>query len=323
MRPLAIKKLLDSVLLQTKMPAQIIIVDGSTNNETKCLLNESFKISFLDYFLVNKEDRGLTRQRNFGVRQLKSIIDIVCFLDDDLVLDVDYFEQIENTYHQYPDAIGAGGIDMKENRYFLKQADTIYNKFEFYELDGWVSKEPLRYKVRKLVGLMPDLQPDIVPSYSHGRSGFPANGKIYEVEHFMGGIGSYRKILFNHIFFSKYFEGYGLYEDFDFCVRALLFGKLYVNTNAKVWHYHDPSGRPDYLKYGKMVVRNGWYVWRLRFPNPTLSARLKWNATVLLLAFFRFLNVVTGPQRMEAFAEFRGRLAAWVLLIFVKPSIDK
>ncbi len=321
MRPFAIKKLLDSVQLQTKIPNQIIVVDGSTNNDTKFMLVASSPA--IDYFLVDKEHRGLTRQRNFGVQQLNSSIDIVYFLDDDLILEADYFEQLENTYKQHPDAIGAGGIDLKENRYFLKKADVLYNKFGYYQLDGWVIKESLRSKARKLVGLMTDLPPDIIPAYSHGRTGFPPNGKIYRVEHFMGAMGSFKKSLFKDIGFSKYFEGYGLYEDLDFCVRALEFGKLYVNTNARVWHYHDPGGRPHLYKYGKMVVRNGWYVWRVRYPNPALKARFQWNATVLLLAFIRLVNVAMGPDRKGAFAEFFGRLAAWTGLIVTQPAIEK
>lgn len=323
MRPLALKKLLESVGLQSKVPDQIIIVDGSTNNETKNILFFVSSLNGIEYFLVDKEHRGLTRQRNFGVQQLKSSIDIVCFLDDDLVLERDYFEQIENTYSACPDAIGVGGIDLKENRYFLKQANKHYGKIGYYELDGWVIKESLRYKVRKLVGLMPDLQPDMIPEYSHGRTGFPPNGRTYRVEHFIGCSSSFKKQLFNNISFSKYFEGYGLYEDFDFCVRSLQFGKLYVNTNAKVWHYHDPGGRPDYFKYGQMVVTNGWYVWRLRFPKPSLKARFQWNTVVLLLAFIRLFNVLTGPARIGAFKEFYGRILALTTLIFRKPIIDK
>lgn len=323
MRPLAIKKLLNSVQLQTKMPKQILVIDGSANNETKWVLETFTSLDAINYFMVSEEHRGLTRQRNFGVQKLHPAIDVVCFLDDDVVLEYDYFEQIEDTYKHYPEAVGIGGIDLKENRYFLKQPGIVYNKFGYYELDGWMAKEPLRYKLRKLVGLMPALPPDIIPAYSHGRVGLPPSGKVYNVEHFIGCCSSFKKSLFDHICFSNYFEGYGLYEDFDFCVRSLQFGKLYVNTNARVWHYHEPGGRPDLYKYGKMVVKNGWYVWRVRFPDPSLQARFQWNATVLLLAFVRLLNVITGPDRKGALKEFFGRLSGMAGLAIARPVIEK
>ena len=167
---------------------------------------------------------------------------------------------------------------------------------------------------------MTDLQPGLIPEFSHGRSALPPDGNIYLVEHFMGGISSYRKELFSQMKFSNYFVGYSLYEDFDFCVRALKYGKLYVNTNAKVWHYHDASGRPDFFRYGKMVVRNGWYVWRVRFPDPSLKARLKWHATTLVLAHIRLANTITGPDRKNALMDYFGRMTAWVGLCGKPPA---
>jgi hypothetical protein len=47
----------------------------------------------------------------------------------------------------------------------------------------------------------------------------------------------------------------------------------------------------------KMVVRNGWYVWKRRFPTNTLKARLNGMLTDFLLAQIRLLNVITGPIR--------------------------
>ncbi len=319
MRPLAVKKLLDSVVNQTIPPNQIIIVDGSTNMETKEILKNN---STIDYYLVSQEHRGLTKQRNFGVSKTNETTDIVAFLDDDLILEPNYFEEIIKTYQQYTEVIGVGGIDLKENTYFKKKESKIYSKLDYFEFDSWVSKESLRNKIRKIFGLISNLQPDLIPECGHGRSGLPPNGKTYQVEHFMGGIASYKKELFDKISFSKYFEGYGLYEDFDFCVRSLKYGKLYVNTNAHVWHYHDPAGRPNQNKYGKMVVRNGWYVWRLAHPKPSIKNKMKWHVTTLLLMFLRFFNVFTTTKRKEAFTESLGRFVAWIHLFFNKPKIE-
>ena len=70
-----------------------------------------------------------------------------------------------------------------------------------------------------------------------------------------------------------------------------------------------------------MVVRNGWYVWRTRFPNPTLVARLKWNAIVLLLMTVRFSNCLTGNKKKQAFTEALGRKIGWLSLLVNKPKI--
>jgi GT2 family glycosyltransferase len=138
----------------------------------------------------------------------------------------------------------------------------------------------------------------------------------------MGGVSSFRKEIFEQLSFSNYFEGYGLYEDADFTLRLSKLGKLYVNTTAQLEHHHDDSGRPNKFKYGKMVARNGWYVWRVKHPNPELKARLKWNLTFILLMKLRFLNVLTTRNRYESFTEAMGRLVGWLSLIFNKPKVE-
>jgi hypothetical protein len=70
-----------------------------------------------------------------------------------------------------------------------------------------------------------------------------------------------------------------------------------------------------------MVVRNGWYVWRVKYPNPSFNARLKWNAISLLLIMIRFSNIFTTSKRQEAFTETMGRIVGWLSLSFNKPEI--
>lgn len=128
---------------------------------------------------------------------------------------------------------------------------------------------------------------------------------------------------FNNVFetiqFSNYFEGYGLYEDAGFSIRVAKKGKLYLNTKAKLYHYHDASGGPNKYHYGKMVFANGWYVCRVKYPNPSFKAKFKWNVIVLLLTFIRFSNIFTTNKRMESFTEFIGRTVGWLSLLIKKP----
>ena len=240
-------------------------------------------------------------------------------MDDDVILEPDYFEQLIATYLAYPDALAVGGYIT--NEVIWEPSDNENNPNKFY-YDGWMRDEPSRFKLRKKFGLQPDAPPGFMPTFSHGRSiGFlPPSGKVYEVEQIMGGVSSYKKAVFETLSFSAYFEGYGLYEDADFSLRLAKTGKLYVNTKAKLCHYHDGSGRPNQFKYGNMVVRNGWYVWRVKYGNPTFKMRLKWNATVWLLTAIRFINVFTANKKQEALTESLGRVFGWFSLIFNKPK---
>jgi GT2 family glycosyltransferase len=322
MRPKPLLQLLQSVKEQTLYPDEILIIDGSTNNQTQLILEENY-FKNLNYFRVPNEHRGLTKQRNYGITRVDKASDIVAFLDDDIILDKDYFEQLINTYKVYPEALGVGGYINNETKYEFVGENYQPKNNEFY-FDGWKRKEGSRFILRKKMGLDSDVPPGFSPLFSHGRSvGFlPPSGKIYEVEQLMGGVSSFKKQVFDTFQFSTYFEGYGLYEDADFTLRVAKKGRLYLNTAATLQHYHNPSGRPNQYQYGKMVVRNGWYVWRVKNPSPICKDQVKWHSITILLAIIRFSNIFNTTKRMVAFTEALGRTAGWWSLIFSKPKSD-
>ncbi|WP_397362234.1 glycosyltransferase family 2 protein [Olleya sp. R77988] len=320
MRPKAIITLLESVALQTLYPNEILIIDGSTNTKTEEALNKKV-FKNLSYFKVDNNNRGLTKQRNFGIEKVEDSIDVICFLDDDVILEIDYFEQLISTYVKHPNALAVGGFITNEVQW--ETSDNSNNPSKFY-FDNWMRNESSRFKIRRKFGLQPDTDPAFLPTFAHGRSVsfLPPSGKIYEVEQIMGGVSSYRKEVFKQLSFSTYFEGYGLYEDADFSLRLAKIGQLFINTNARLAHYHDGSGRPNQYSYGKMVVRNSWYVWRVKYPNPSFKARLKFHATALLLMTIRATNIITSKEKLKALTETVGRKVGWISLIFNKPKIQ-
>lgn len=323
MRPVALLKLLKSVEKQTLYPDEILIIDASTNDETKEMIsNKEFRD--LVYVLVEDEERGLTKQRNKGISLIDKQSEVLCFLDDDTELMPNYFEEVISSFKADKDVVGVGGLAINENRWCKKEENKQYSSLKYYQLDNYVIKESSRNVIRNYLNLNSDALPSIMPSFSNGRTyGYPLNGKTYEVDLLVGMSFSFRTNIFKHINFSTYFEGYGLYEDADFCLRALKYGKNVINTNAQLYHFHDPSGRPNKYKYGKMVIRNGWYVWRIKYPKPSLSARIKWNLIAWVLTTIRATNILNTNKRYEAFTEALGRVAGWFSLLFNKPKIER
>ena len=323
MRPVAILKLLKSVEEQELYPDEILIIDGSTNDNTTLVFKEnSFKN--LAYFKVDNANRGLTKQRNFGIDKVSEDIDVVCFLDDDIILEKPYFKNLINTYKLYPDAGGVGGYILNEVKWkLLKKGEKP--SFKEFEIDGYIRNLGSRNVLRKRLGLLSDQPPCIMPEFSNGFSvgSLPPSDKTYKAEYFMGGVSSFKKKVVDTIKFSEYFEGYGLYEDLEYCLRVSKSYQLYVNTSATLYHYHEEGGRPNKYAYGKMVVRNGWYVWRTKFSKPSFIARLKWNAIVIILSILRFINVLTTSKRKEAFTEGIGRFVGLFSLLFVKPKTQR
>ena len=317
----AIETLMNSVANQSLYPNQIIIVDGSLNEDTKIFF-ESSNFKNVAYFLIDETHRGLTKQRNFGISKVADTSEIVCFLDDDTILDENYFSELVATYEKFPEAFGVGGFITNEVKWEENSVNFKGNS-KLFTYDGFHRNEDKRFILRKLVGLDSDVEPGFSPMFSHGRSlsFLPPSGRIYEVEQLMGGVSSFKKEVLDVHKFSTYFDGYGLYEDAEFTIRISKLGQLYLNTNAKLEHHHDASGRPNQYHYGKMVVRNGWYVWRTKNPNPKIIHKVKWHAITVLLIAIRILNIITTKKRKEAFTESVGRIIGWLSIKWDKPKI--
>ncbi|WP_369753203.1 glycosyltransferase family 2 protein [Flavobacterium sp. WC2409] len=320
MRPKSLLQLLRSVQLQTLYPDEILIIDGSTNKETEAVIAEN-EFRNLHYFLVQENFRGLTKQRNFGIDKVAETSDVVAFLDDDTELIPNYFEELIKTFTVNQEISGVGGVAINENRWSLAEPNKKYDSNHYFQFEGFVYKEGHRNVVRNYFGLHSNLGPGRMPDYSHGKTcGFPLNGKTYEVDLLVGMSFAFRKKVFDSLRFSSYFEGYGLYEDADFSIRALQFGKNVINTKVQLNHYHHLSGRPNQYRYGKMVVTNGWYVWRTKNPKPALLHQLKWHSITLLLIAIRYSNVLNKSNKKEALMEAFGRTVGWGNLYFSKPK---
>lgn len=318
LRPKPLFNLMQSVKKQTLYPNEILIIDASDDDETQSVLNNN-KFSNTKYYKVNEDNKGLTKQRNYGVRLVNKSVNIICFLDDDIVLEENYFKNLISTYDEKPEVLAVGGYIINEVKWNKAEGNTRKSSFYY---DGWERDEPMRFRLRKIFGLLPDTNPGFLPTFAHGRSisFLPPSGKIYEVEQLMGGVASYKKMVFDELSFSTYFKGYGLYEDADFSIRLAKKGKLYINTNAKLYHYHNKEGRPNKYKYGKMVIRNGWYVWRIKYPVPTFRAKLKWHFCALLLISIRVLNIFNSKKKIEALTESYGRIVGYFSLFIKKPK---
>ncbi len=323
MRPDAILVLLNSVKKQLLYPNEIIIVDGSLNNNTfEVFERNHFKN--LKYFKVDEKNRGLTKQRNLGISKVSDDVEIVCFLDDDTELTQNYFDVLINTFVNNDDVTGVGGVALNEYKWQPIEKGKKYNLKKYYLLDDFVYKEGQRNVLRNILGLQSDKLPGVLPSFSNVRTcGYPQTGEIYDVDLLIGMSFSFKRIVFDNLKFSNYFEGYGLYEDADYSLRALKYGKNVINTNLHLNHYHNVSGRPNSFKYGKMVIRNGWYVWRVKYISPSFKARFKWNAIAFVLIVIKFSNVFTTNKKRASFTETLGRIYGILSLILNKPKVPR
>lgn len=320
-RPKPVSDLLCAIAEQSYAPDEVLIVDGSPDTKTKEIVKifeKGNKIKNLKYFDIEEKHRGLTSQRNLGVMHSKG--EIVAFLDDDTIPERNYLEEISLCFARHPEAIGVGGYITTE--VIWKPADKQDKCLSKFRFDGWQRRESYRWRLRKILGLDSNLPPGWMPEWGHGRPvGFlPPSGKDYSVEFIMGGVSAWRRKIFDNVKFSSYFEGYGLYEDTGFCLEAHKIGEIYFSTKAKIAHIHAMSGRPKSFQYGKMVVRNGWFVWRKRWPSPSFMARFKWCAITILLAFCGPSEFRNSFNLKALFLESLGRFSGIISLVYNRPE---
>jgi len=321
-RPDALGTLLNNLIFQTVIAHEIIVVDASEDYDTQDLIKRSKFLLPLKYIHAGAADKGLTKQRNLGVLNLSPESEVTIFLDDDIIPERDFFEKLLSSFED-KNVVGSMGYITNESSW--KKIENKAPSFSFV-MEGYYLPLHKRDKIRAILGLYPyKVQPGKIPLYGHGKDSLPPTGKSYIVDHIMGGITAYRNSVLKSLKFSEFFEGYGLYEDFDFSVRASKMGVLISNTSAKLEHHHHAGGRPNTFKLGMMVVKNGWYVWRLKHPKPGIINIFKWHCITLLLTFIRGFNTfsLNKIERSKAFNEWRGRMYGWLLLLFIKPKLPK
>ena len=117
---------LSSLLLQKKKPFEILVIDNSddkygkkiTSNAEKKFREQNINI----YSFINPINSGAIA-RNLGASKAKG--DLIAFLDDDVLLDTNYYEEIEKIFIEYPDALGVHGYNKLTNK---SLAITLCNK---------------------------------------------------------------------------------------------------------------------------------------------------------------------------------------------------
>lgn len=230
-----LKKFIESLLQQTMLPDELIIVDDGNLTEIP-LKEECLNAGILTVY-VKKDTPGLTASRNAGIKFAKG--DIVFFFDDDIVLSPQYIEKILKVYTDDKNGV-IGGITGRD-------MNITPMKFKNY----------LR-RVLDIAFLISGLsEGKVLPSgfcTDYGVTGKETLEKR-EVDFLPGCSLSFRKEVFNHFLFdTKWFLDYGMGEDKDFSYRVSRKYKLVYEPSAELRHNHCPLMRPNYEKTGRMYI---------------------------------------------------------------------
>lgn len=223
-RPIDLAELLPTILNQTYLPIEVIIVDDSPIGSTKKVINSfSSKFEFtscqLKYF--RGIDDGLPAARNLGVKISKG--DITLFLDDDVLLENEVLHAFAVFLTQHPEALGVQGQRCGAHSNFSKSIKRrIENAIYKVSMSSYLKHNTLGVR-RSGASIFP--------------YGYPSTAKIY-AQRLDGFCMCYRQEVFDMLSFDTNLKRFGSMEDLDFSYRIYKKNprSLYAIPQAKVIH---------------------------------------------------------------------------------------
>jgi len=126
-RPDDLSDAIQSILIQSVIPKEIIVVDSAINLATENIIrgfkSTECRVNFL--YLQNPIDSSAVA-RNIGSKISSG--DILLFLDDDVVLEKNYIKEILKIYYEYPICLVAQGNVISSSKEISKNKK-LWNKF--------------------------------------------------------------------------------------------------------------------------------------------------------------------------------------------------
>jgi GT2 family glycosyltransferase len=278
-RPQELATTVASVLSQTIRPQQLIIVDQGVTDESRRRITALFKQlrpevhTLLELSYVQDVSlTGLTAARNRALTLVTT--DIVLFLDDDVVLEPTFIEQLLQVFRNTPGATGVSGIITNYTAPPIAARCWIRLFMRGPFLDD---RQPVYWNADKLRGRLP-----------------------IRVTRLGGGLMAFSMAAIDGIAFDENLRGPCPGEDVEFCSRLGPGAVLLITPNARLVHNHSPTGRSA----EHWLFQHAWTMGYLYHRN--------WRHAVSNRFFFIWLNIgymlgaVISMIRQVSLAPWRG-----------------
>jgi glucosyl-dolichyl phosphate glucuronosyltransferase len=273
-RPDDVKETLKHLLKFSKEIPEILIIDQSNNNKIKDLI-KSLKNKKIKYFYT--EPPSLTRARNFGIKNANKKSKIICFLDDDVNIEENYFNEILNVFNNYPDALGVGAFDTNSPKNVSRIEKFIKKVFflRYYGNDARVLSVYGNCYPR-------ELKENIFPQW------MPGVNMVYKKE------------IFNEQTFDENFTGYSLAEDFDFTYRLFKNhpNSLVITPFAKLLHRASSIERYPTKKINYSNTINHFYLNYKNF-NSNIRERVIFIWSIFGIGLLRIFGVLKSLKKVD------------------------
>ena len=238
-RPDDLTEAVRTVLAQTVLPRELIVIDQSRTDDSERRIRELFarerngeRIAL--QYIRDHRISGLTAARNVGLTCSSG--DVILFLDDDVELDADFIGNLLRSYERDPEAAGVSGIVVNYVRAaFLGSLWTrIFARGPFLD-----DRQPIYFEANQLRGAPP-----------------------LRVTRLGGGLMSFRAAAIRGVWFDENLTGPCEGEDVDFCMHLPPGTKLMIDPSARLVHKASPAGRASQHWIGPVVRGNIYLYYR-------------------------------------------------------------
>lgn len=287
-----LSRAVQSVLAATVLPIEIIVIDQSEDDQSKHEVERIFpdlperaRNSVELVYIHDPEINGLTAARNRAMEVARG--DIWLFIDDDMVPEPDFIENLIAAYKSKPDAAGISGIVTN-----YSPPDSVYRRWSAVFARGpfFDERQPIYWNADRLRDTGP-----------------------IKVRKLGGGMMSFRPAAIKGMTFDPNLTGGSLAEDADFTVRLSQAGaSLYIAPSARIEHRHSGVGRAG-DHWLRAHAQSSYYLyyrhWRKGFRNRICFAWLNLGYVVAAsLACVKrrssgpFKSLSTGVRRAREIA---------------------
>jgi glycosyltransferase involved in cell wall biosynthesis len=282
----SLEKMLWSLAQQSEQPAELVIVDASTTDETERLCKQSIAELTSRIVYHKAKETGAAVQRNQGL-SLTSEEDVL-FLDDDIILESHCIVRLWNAL-QHDAEIGGVNAMITNQRYLTPG---LLSRSLFRILHG---RHESSY-AGKCIG----------PAFNMLPEDSPTLPEVVPVEWLNLGCTLYRREALPVPMFPPHFVGYSMMEDLSLSLTVGRKWKLANARTARVFHDSQTSElKSDREAFAKMEVVNRHYVMTKVMGRRNFTDYLR---LVLLEVFGVVTPLVSGQNWSSLPAVLKGKL---------------
>ena len=256
---------------------EVIIVDQSKDGSTKKLISK-FNGKNIKYLF--SKTPSITIARNLGVAHSSLKSKVICFLDDDVDINRNYFLKIIEMFNKNHEALAVAGVD-----------DTSYTG---------KNKHGKFYRLMSKIFFLGHFEKDEARVISSYGNTYPLNlQKVINAEWIPGLNMAYKKEVFKEQQFDENLLGYTVAEDIDFSynLNRRRPGSIFITPYAHLVHRASKLSRNPTKRLAYINQVDHFY-FNFKNLNRTLKEKLVFVWSLLGIALLRIGDFVVRQDQM-------------------------